>query len=163
MGILYHVILETWTIMSSIGVAGPPMTNRCTHSLHQLEKLAWSHPFSSPHLRCLCGCFAFPPAYYNSELTTSTVSSISSEDGKDIFNQRVHWSKEKISAMALIIALYFQTMQFDYRDFVKQQLRNQHVMCKLQSLDKILHAFSFTYFISKANFLRSYNTSTVKL
>lgn len=39
-GILYHVILETWTIMSSIGVAGPPMTNRYIHSLHQLEKLA---------------------------------------------------------------------------------------------------------------------------
>ena len=53
---------------------------------------------------------AFPLAYYNSELTTSTASSISLEDGKDIFNQRVHWSKEKISAVVLIIALYFQNM-----------------------------------------------------
>ena len=58
----------------------------------------------------IASSIAFPLAYYNSELTTSTASSISSEDGKDIFNQRVHWSKEKISAMALIIALYFQNM-----------------------------------------------------
>ena len=39
-GILYHVILETWTIMSSIDVSGSPVINRYTHSLHQLEKLA---------------------------------------------------------------------------------------------------------------------------